>query len=285
MPYKIMVYINHQWQDYRDVMPPRIQCGLDVYTSRYAAVDFAERVIDTVWVVVDAVSGHPMAYGDCRGKQSETVPAFQHSWEREFVKADEEIQDIRRHGVAVAQGECGITYYHYPANDCVYCILSATQVHWCGKAQQWAAEIRRRCQYGSGVMPQILEHFAWCPCDECQAKREQFATIKPEFGEQAGQVRPEDRPVLTSAARDTPRHSGDPPDAPQAPADLIIAALTRVAEVIEATYDHDEQGHRTNEAGRLSGADVIEALCFHEELVFQALEAAKGMPRLLAPDE
>lgn len=176
MPYKIMVYMNDQWQEYRDAMPPGIACGLDVHASRYTAVDSAEHVIDTAWVVVDAISGHPVAYGDRRGKNAEVAPAFQHSWEREFAKTDEEIKDIRMHGVAVARGECGITYYHYPANDCVYCILSATQVHWCGKAEEWAAEIRRKCRHGSDVMPRILEHFAWCPCDECQAKREQFTS-------------------------------------------------------------------------------------------------------------
>jgi hypothetical protein len=54
-----------------------------------------------------------------------------------------------------------------------------------------------------------------------------------------------------------------------------------IPDLIEDTYEHDDYGNRTNEAGRLSGADAIEALCFHEKLVFKALEAAKSRQRRL----
>ena len=75
------------------------------------------------------------------------------------------------------------------------------------------------------------------------------------------------------------RGFGNAPASPQASADVIFEALKRVTEVIEETYDHDDQGNRTNEAGRLSGADVIEALCLHEEIIFAALKEAKGLLR------
>ena len=98
-------------------------------------------------------------------------------------------------------------------------------------------------------------------------------TVEPVLGQQARRPGPEDRVLPRSPVPST----ASEPDAPQGPAGLLVEALGRVAEVIEATYDHDEQGHRTIEAGQLSGADVIEALCFHEELVFKALEVAKGL--------
>ena len=54
-------------------------------------------------------------------------------------------------------------------------------------------------------------------------------------------------------------------------------ALERVAELIEATYAHDEDGLRIDdEPGTASGADIVEMLCDIEPIVKSALAKARG---------
>ena len=59
------------------------------------------------------------------------------------------------------------------------------------------------------------------------------------------------------------------------PQTVIVRALQSVADLIEATYDHDEDGNRTDMDCPMSGADVTESLMGMETAIFEALEQAK----------
>lgn len=54
-------------------------------------------------------------------------------------------------------------------------------------------------------------------------------------------------------------------------------ALTLLADLIESTYEHDDNGNRTNGDNPLSGADVCEELCGLESVVFGALDRLPGL--------
>ena len=50
------------------------------------------------------------------------------------------------------------------------------------------------------------------------------------------------------------------------------AALQCAAEIIEATYDHDDDGVRTDDDGPHSGSDIVEMLMNAQGTVLDALE-------------
>ena len=47
-----------------------------------------------------------------------------------------------------------------------------------------------------------------------------------------------------------------------------LKLLQKVADIIESTYDHDEDGRRTNGDSPVSGADVVDALLGLETEIF-----------------
>ena len=61
----------------------------------------------------------------------------------------------------------------------------------------------------------------------------------------------------------------------------ITETLQAVASLIEATYDHDEDGNRTNMYSPMSGADIAAELFNMEGAVFDVLAESKAMPDLL----
>lgn len=61
---------------------------------------------------------------------------------------------------------------------------------------------------------------------------------------------------------------------PELHIDWMADALERVAQVIEATYAHDEDGDRVDEEPEASGADVFEMVSNLEQIVAEALELA-----------
>ena len=60
----------------------------------------------------------------------------------------------------------------------------------------------------------------------------------------------------------------------------ITETLQAVASLIEATYDHDEAGNRTNMDSPMSGADIAAELFNMEGAVFDALAESKAAPDL-----
>lgn len=67
--------------------------------------------------------------------------------------------------------------------------------------------------------------------------------------------------------------------------DSIISALTAVGNVIECTYDHDnETGERIDEQGEHSAADIVEMLSNIELEVEDAMQAAEYLFRIPSTD-
>lgn len=59
---------------------------------------------------------------------------------------------------------------------------------------------------------------------------------------------------------------------PDVPLNEVLLALVSVADVIEATYGHDDEGERIpNEPGDASAADIVEMLCGTERAVNDAI--------------
>ncbi len=63
----------------------------------------------------------------------------------------------------------------------------------------------------------------------------------------------------------------------QAAAPSMLCCLLSVFEIIEATYDHDENGQRTNGASQQSAADIVDWLVEQGQQIAGAMRAA--MPR------
>jgi hypothetical protein len=63
--------------------------------------------------------------------------------------------------------------------------------------------------------------------------------------------------------------------------DPIREALYAVADIIECTYAHDENG-RTDQPGEYSGADIVESLCGIEEEVSAAIMVLDGQGRAVS---
>jgi len=64
-------------------------------------------------------------------------------------------------------------------------------------------------------------------------------------------------------------------------ADPIREALYAVADIIECTYAHDENG-RTDGPGDYSGADIVESLCGVEDTVSEAISILDGQGRAVS---